>query len=46
MAYKQLVKTQKRRGESLLSAYPDVGLSHALSEDKQLKSAHAGGYYT
>ena len=27
-------------------AYPVYGLSHALSVDKQLESAHAGGYYT
>ena len=32
---------RERRGSSLLLAYPTVGLSHRLGQDKQLELAHA-----
>ena len=36
----------KKTWESLLSLIPHTGSRIALSEDKQLESAHVGGYYT
>ena len=36
---------RERRGNLNFLAYPTVGLSHCLVQDKQLELAHAEAYY-